>query len=114
MSIRRFEAGVLRELWDDGPRTYTSWNAAGAQTSTRPFTSEENARADAEAAAVAASANGATVGSRISTVDMPAMQAIIDQALADLRADPSQEIKDLARAVRRLDRKVLGILDGTD
>jgi hypothetical protein len=30
------------------------------------------------------------------------MQAIKDQTNADLRADPSQEIKDLATAVRRL------------
>lgn len=111
--------GVLREAWDDlgeigPPRTYTRWDAAGVQTMQRPYTTVENARADADAAAALAAVNGSTIGSRISTVDMPAMQAIIDQTLADLRADPSQEMKDLARAVRRLDRKVQGILDGTD
>ena len=41
------------------------------------------------------------------------MQGIIDQTNAELKTDPSQEIKDIARAVRRLDRKVARILDGT-
>jgi hypothetical protein len=41
---------VLRERWDDTGRTYTTWDAGGVQTSQRPYTPEENARADAEAA----------------------------------------------------------------
>jgi hypothetical protein len=42
--------GVLRERWDDDARVYTTWDAGGVQTSQRPYTPEENARADAEAA----------------------------------------------------------------
>jgi hypothetical protein len=59
-------------------------------------------------------ANDAEIGNKIETVDMPAMQAIINQTNADIRTDPSQEIKDIARAIRRLDRKVQGLLDGTE
>ena len=45
------QAGVLRERWDDGARTYTAWDAAGKQTSTRAYTAQENADADARLAA---------------------------------------------------------------
>lgn len=67
-----------------------------------------------ELLAIQEAANEAIIGNKIETVDLPAMQAVIDQTNALLRDDPSQEIKDIARAVRRLGRKVQGILDGTE
>ena len=42
------------------------------------------------------------------------MQAILDQTNADIRTDPSQEIKDPARAVRLLIRMSLGKYDAAD
>lgn len=109
-----WQDGILRERWDDGTRLYTAWDEMGAQIDQRPYTAAENADADARAAAAQLEANETTIASRLVTVDMPAMQAIIDQANADLRADPSQEIKNIARAVRRLARKVETLFDSTD
>ena len=49
MSTMVFEDGVLVEQWDDVTRTYTAWTTQGVQTSTRPYTSDENAQADEDA-----------------------------------------------------------------
>jgi hypothetical protein len=114
MSTEVYIDSILREVWDDATRTYSTYDEGGAQTSSRPYTAEENARADAEATAAAEAANDEEIGDKIETVDMPAMQGIIDQTNANLRADPSQELKDIAKAVRRLDRKVQRLLDGTE
>ena len=46
MSTMVFEDGVLVEQWDDATATYTAWNTRGVQTSTRPYTSEENTQAE--------------------------------------------------------------------
>ena len=53
--------GVLREQWDDDTRTFTAYDAQGQQTSTRPYTAEENAAADAALAQEQASAEAATL-----------------------------------------------------
>ena len=42
------------------------------------------------------------------------MQGIIAQTNAELRADPAQEIKAMARVIRRLTRIALNDFDGTD
>jgi len=42
-----FAAGVLRQQWDDGTRTYTEWDENGVRTEQRPYTAEEHASADA-------------------------------------------------------------------
>ena len=49
--------GVLRERRDDTARTVTTYNAAGALLTSRPYTTAENAAADAAAAALAARAD---------------------------------------------------------
>lgn len=49
MSAQRYEGDVLREWWDDATRTYTEYDETGTVVSTRPYTDEENAQADAEA-----------------------------------------------------------------
>ena len=49
MNRQVFKNGVLVEEWDDVTRTYTAWNTRGVQTSTRPYTSYENAQADEDA-----------------------------------------------------------------
>jgi hypothetical protein len=72
----------------------------------RPWTVEE-------LAARTAAANEAVIDTGLAA-DIAVMAAIIAQTNADLKTDPSQEIKDIARAVRRLDRKVTRLLDSTD
>jgi hypothetical protein len=82
---------------------------AGVPTVTwtqRPWTAEELAAREA-------AANEAVITTGIAA-DLTVMAAIIAQTNADLKTDPSQEIKDLARAVRRLDRKVARLLDSVD
>lgn len=109
----RWRDSVLRERWDDATRTYTRWDAAGVQVEQRPYTTAENAAADASAAAETLAANEKSISTKLAN-DMAAMQAILDQTNADLNAGPAQELKDLAKAVRRLIRKVERILDDTE
>lgn len=52
---------VLRERWDEDSRTYTEYDAQGQQTSTRPYTAEENAAADAALTTEQARAEAATL-----------------------------------------------------
>lgn len=110
--IDRWVDGVLREQWDETARVLTSWDKHGVQVEQRPYTAAENAQADARAAAETLVANEQSISTKLQQ-DLAAMQAILDQTNADLNANPAQEIKDLARAVRRLIRKVERILDDT-
>lgn len=111
MTTRIFTDGVLTELWDDAARTYTAWSPAGVQLSTRPYTPAETSAANAEAARATLDGNRATVAGRLSSVDLPAMQAILDTPNAQLGGATQ---KDMARAIRRIIRKLEGILDGVD
>jgi len=113
MSTQVYVNGVLRELWDDATSTYTAYDETGAQTSSRPYTPEEQAAADEAAAANVPIENKSTIETNLAE-DLDAMQVIIDTPNADLRADPSQEIKDIARAVRRLTRMALDDYSGTE
>lgn len=115
MSVREvYLNGVCRERWDNATRTYFTYSAAGAQTSTRAFTPEENAIADAMTLAESQTVNDADIANKIVTVDMPALATILADTNANINANPAQRIKDIAKAVRRLDRKVQRLLDGSD
>lgn len=46
---QRYEAGVLREQWDDSSRIYTKWDENGAVVESRSYSPEEDAQADADA-----------------------------------------------------------------
>lgn len=107
--------GVLRESWDyeATPRTVTFWDENGVLIETRPYTPEENAQADAEAVQTQQEGNKSTVETNLEQ-DYLNMQAIKAQTNADLRADPSQEIKQIADAVRRLTRMALEDFTGVD
>lgn len=76
----------------------------------RPWTAEELAQ---QAADKLTANNEAIVGNKIETVDMPAMKAILDATNATINAGPAPYMKDIARAVRRLDRKVQRLLNDT-
>ena len=49
--------GVLRQWWDDATRTYREYDAAGVQTISRAYTTQENADADARATAATRASN---------------------------------------------------------
>jgi malic enzyme len=114
MSFRTYDAeGVLREIWDDATRTYRTYDPAGVQLSTRPYTTEENARAVAEATQLTEATNKGAIEANI-VQDLAAMQTIIDTANATINASPASYIKDIARAIRRLDRMALAKFDGVN
>ena len=105
--------GVLRERWDDVVGTYTEFDAAGTIVTTRPLTDDEVAQLAESAAYVTTTTNQSTVETNLNE-DLDAMQAIIDQTNDALRTDPSQELKDVARATRRLIRMALDDFSGTE
>ena len=117
-------AGPDNITWDyqDDVHTELNWTTRIANEyepggvvliQTRPFTAEENATADAMLVQDQHTANKSTIETNLEQ-DYLAMQAIEAQSNADLRADPSQEIKQIARAVRRLTRLALENYSGTD
>lgn len=113
MSIRKLDtAGVLRQWWDDGTRTYHEYDAAGVETLTRPYTAEENAAADAAALEVQQDANRRTIEDKLD-VAMTDVQTLLDTANATINAAPAPYIKTLARVARLLIRLVRRKLDGT-
>ena len=73
---------VLRERRDDTTRTVTTYNAAGTLTGTRPYTTAENAAADAAAAAETARAEQAARAATAEAV-ITATVALMDQAHTD-------------------------------
>lgn len=113
MSQSEYTDGVLTKFWDDTTRTYHEYDATGVETYTRPYTDDENATADAAAVDNELAENKSTIETNLAA-DLDAMQAILDQTNANLRADPSQEIKDIAQAVRRLTRIALDDYSGTE
>lgn len=107
-----YEDGVLAQRWDNEARTYTDYRTD--PDTVRAYTPEENAAAEAaELAATEVIYEGDIVG-KIVAIDMPAMQALLDATNATINAGPAPYLKDIARAVRRLDRKVLRLLDGSE
>jgi hypothetical protein len=122
MSVREtYLDGVCRERWDNATRQYSAYDAAGvlvASTEENPnpraYTAQENADADLVAIAETEIANAADTANKIVNVDMPAMAVIIADTNANINANAAARIKDLAKAVRRLDRKVQNLLDGSD
>ena len=115
MSDSVYTNGVLRQEWDDNTRTYSEYDESGTliEGMPRPYNSEENARADASLSQAMVEQNKVTVQQNLAA-DLTEMQNILAQTNATLRDDPSQEIKSIARAVRRLTRAALGDYSGTE
>ena len=104
MSSRVYVNGVLRQFWNDVPRTYTEYNAAGAQTSTRAYTAAENAQADADAALSLANSNQASILQLLNDT-MPTLDVITNTTNANMSGNTAAAaIKDEARALRRIIR----------
>lgn len=113
MMIETYSDGRLIERHDETTRIVTTYDAQGNITSERPYTVEENAAADQAALEATLNTNKKTVEDKLAK-RLSNMQAILDQTNADLRADPAQEIKELARAVRLLVRLQTRQLDSTE
>lgn len=107
-----FIAGVLRERWDDTTRQHTTFDDKGAQTGSRPYTAEENTRADNAAAMRGVAGNRATI-------EQQAASALAgNKAFAALSA-PTQaqtlaQVKALSLQNNGIIRLRLGKLDATD
>ena len=77
--------GNIRRIGDPASRTVTTYDESGAVVSTRPYTPEENADADARAADAQAESVAAQLETD-ATADLTNLRAAIDQ-LALLLAD---------------------------
>ena len=100
--------GILRERRDDTARTVTTYDETGAVASTRPYTAEENAAADAAVAEAAARAQ--RVAGRLTVraiiTDLQAekarAQAVLDTPNATIKSNPAPYVVDVARAAKRI------------
>ena len=126
MSNQTYDAdGTLVEEWDDESRTYTDHRTD--PPTTRPYTDDENAEADARAAAALRAANeqalrdglAAEIDRAIERQDTS--QAVIDTPNAEIKANPQLHIIALARATKRQDRAIIrlarlagNLLDSSD
>lgn len=103
---------VLREWWDDASRTYFAYSASGEQVSSRPYTTEENALADAEASLETALSNR-------EQIETKAAQALAANATflalnSPTNAQTLAQVKMLTRECTALIRLVLSRLETTD
>jgi hypothetical protein len=112
MSNQVYSGGRLREQWDDATRTYTTWNAAGAQTGQRPYTAQENAAADAVRAVEQAEGNRRTIEGQAAQA-LDGNRTFLAVA-SPTNAQNAAQVKALTRQVNGLIRLVLDRLDGTD
>lgn len=109
MSSRVYLAGVLQYEWNDATSTFTDFTTT--PSTSRPYTAAETARAQAEAPLNTAVVNGTDVNNKMSTVDLPAVQTIIADTNANINSNAAARIKDLAVAIRRLEKNVLKQFD---
>jgi hypothetical protein len=86
----------------------TTWDAtytAAGDVVTQAWV--QRAKTPQELAAQTEQANMTSIEANLRQ-DLAAMQTIVDTANATIKADPQVYIKDLARALRRIDKMVLG------
>jgi DNA-binding helix-hairpin-helix protein with protein kinase domain len=111
MSHESWRDGKLVLRADDSTRTVTEWDAEGKETS-RPYTAEENAAADARAVQATEEANEVDLRSRVRT----ALQANADYLAlsAPTAAQSTAQVKSLTRQATALIRLVTRELRSTD
>ena len=74
--------GIVRQRADDTTRTVTTYDETGAVTSTRPYTADENAAADAVARA-RADAAAARIRAELADAILDATEALMADAHTD-------------------------------
>lgn len=105
--------GVLIERGNDTTRTVTTYDESGAVTSTRPYTADENATADAAAAQEVVRTNAEILRNGLqSVIDASiARQAVYQTVLntdnATIKSNPAPYIKDVARQGKRSERAII-------
>lgn len=109
LHLRIDENGVIRRRWDDAARVYTEWNAQGVQIEQRPYTLEENARADALAIYLVEETNRQAIETALSA-SLVELQTIVDTPNNQVGA---AAVKTLARVLRRVIRLLIRRLDGS-
>lgn len=114
MNVERYTSeGVLFEFADDATRKVYGYAEDGSTVIwERPYTAEENARADTDASARAEESNRASIEEAL----VPALadlQAIIDDTNANINQNPAARIKTVSRALRRTIRLVIRRFDST-
>ena len=106
--------GTRAALWDDATRTFTDFTAD--PPTSRPYTAEEDAAADARLVEAttyeAREANGATLRAR--ALDALAQNKAFLAVDAPTNAQALAQIRLLTREVSALIRLTLGALDSTD
>ncbi|GAB3048724.1 hypothetical protein GCM10027053_03850 [Intrasporangium mesophilum] len=108
MSTRVYDGnGTLAQLWDDTARTYTDFSTEA--DTVRPYTAQENARADAEASAASADVNRATIEQALADA-LAGLDVIIAKTPAQVTGS---DTKELARDLRRVIRLLIRRFDGT-
>ena len=98
MNHETFADGVLVETHDDDARTVTTYDEAGAVTSTRPYTEAENTAADE---AAAAQADAAAQVDRFAAVESAVL------ATVDLTAKPWTPVTGAHDAVPPLAERIM-------
>lgn len=97
--------GATIERGDDAARTVTHYDETGAVLSTRPYTAEENAAADADAAQATANAEREVTRTAIKAIvqdlklEKDRVQPVIDKANAEVTG---KDTRDVARAAKRI------------
>lgn len=107
-----FSGGVLRQRWDDDTHTYYEYDEQGGETSSRPYTDEENAAAAAADAAESEQVNESTLKQQASQAWSSNKDYL---ALATpTNAQVAAQVKALTRQMNGVIRLVTRRLDGTD
>ena len=104
---------TLIERGNDTTRTVTMYDESGAVTSTRPYTSDENATADAAIQAAVLDANRKALLDGLKAVIDAAVarqadvQTVLDTTNSTINGSPAGYLKTIARATKRQDRAII-------